>query len=85
MNTILAGAVGGLTTFLIHWFELRKTNNGYNLHSYCDGILAGIVAISGDPHNIPLAVSLVVGLLAGLVLDGFKVLFRKLKIDDVAD
>ena len=47
MNTMLAGASGGLTVFLIHYFRNMGTSNRYSLIMICNGNLAGLVAVTG--------------------------------------
>lgn len=47
MNTMLSGASGGLTVFLIHYWLNRNAKNKYSLVMICNGNLAGLVAITG--------------------------------------
>lgn len=49
MNTMLSGASGGLTVFMIHYYMNRKTNpkSRYSLVMMCNGNLAGLVAVTG--------------------------------------
>jgi Amt family ammonium transporter len=47
MNTMLAGASGGLTVFLIHYYLNLGSNHRFNLDMVCNGNLAGLVAITG--------------------------------------
>jgi Amt family ammonium transporter len=47
MNTMLAGASGGLTVFTLHACIHKNTNNRFSLIQICNGNLAGLVAITG--------------------------------------
>jgi len=47
MNTMLSGASGGLTVFVIHYFMNRGTNSRYSLVMICGGNLAGLVSVTG--------------------------------------
>jgi Amt family ammonium transporter len=47
MNTMLSGASGGITVFVIHYLMNRNTSQRYSLVMICNGNLAGLVAVTG--------------------------------------
>ena len=47
MNTMLSGASGGLTVFIIHYLLNKQSNSRFSLVMICNGNLAGLVAITG--------------------------------------
>lgn len=47
MNTMLSGASGGLTVFLLHYFMSSSADTRYSLVMICNGNLAGLVAVTG--------------------------------------
>lgn len=47
INTMIAGASGAITVFLIHFFGNKNTEARYSLVMICNGNLAGLVAVTG--------------------------------------
>jgi len=84
MNTILSASMGGIfSVFLknriVGTFE---ETNRYDLGAICNGILAGLVAITGPCANVEPWAALIIGGFGGLMLALSTKLLRKLHIDD---
>ncbi len=79
VNTMLAGAAGGLVSALIMWFKFGKPDPSM----MCNGLLAGLVAITAPCAFVGASAAVIIGALAGLfvVLAVFFV-ERTCKIDD---
>lgn len=79
VNTMMAGAVGGLTAMLYMWFKYGKPDPSMT----CNGALAGLVAITAPCAFVNGVSALIIGAIAGiLVCAGVEFIERKLHIDD---
>merc|ERR1719240_548996 len=80
VNTTLSGSGGGITVFF-----LRLRANSYDLSGTCNGILAGLVAISAGCVYVYPSVAIVIGVLGGIAMECGHILIRHLHIDDPLD
>jgi ammonia channel protein AmtB len=80
INTLLAGAAGGVAAMLYVWLisPVRKPDAGMSVN----GILAGLVAVTAPCAFIDPWVAVVVGIVAGIWVCLATVLLEKAKIDD---
>jgi len=84
MNTILAGASGGLTAAICKplIFGNFSRKHRYDVGALCNGLLAGLVAITGCCHSVSPAQSVLIGLIGGLIYSASSRLNKALNIDD---
>ena len=78
VNTTLAAAAGVLAATLLSWILFKKPDLSMGLN----GALAGLVGITACCDCMSNAMSIVVGLVAGLIVVGTISLLDKLHIDD---
>jgi Amt family ammonium transporter len=80
INTLLAGAAGGMAAMVYMWRfgPTRKPDPGLSVN----GILAGLVAITAPCAFVETWAAVVIGLIAGVWVCLAGVLLEKLKIDD---
>jgi len=81
MNTTLAAATGGITTFIVMYVITHR----YDVGALCNGILAGLVSITAPCGNVESGSAILIGLIGGLVFTGSSLLQKKVKIDDPVD
>jgi len=78
-NTMLASAAGGLTAMLYTWWRTGKPDPAM----ICNGLLAGLVAITAPCAFVNSVLAVLIGLIAGaLVVEAVFFIERKLKVDD---
>ncbi len=78
VTTSLAAAAGGLCATLLSWFMFSKPDLSMGLN----GILGGLVGITACCDCMSDWMSIVVGLVAGVLVTGAILLLDKLQIDD---
>jgi Amt family ammonium transporter len=79
VNTMLASATGALTSLLYVWHRHGKPDMGM----FCNGLLGGLVAITGACAFVSPASAALIGLVSALlVVKVGGVLERKLRLDD---
>jgi ammonium transporter, Amt family len=78
-NTMLASAAGSFSSMLYMWMRYGKPD----ISMICNGMLAGLVAITAPCAFVTAPVAVLIGLIAGLLVC-LSVLFvdQKLKVDD---
>jgi len=81
MNTILAGASGGCTVFLLRLVFTRK----YDVCGLCNGILAGLVTITAGCGNMTSSSAILAAFIGGFVYQACSQLLLKFQIDDPLD
>lgn len=78
-NTMVAGAIGGLSAMFYMWAKYGKPDPGMT----CNGALAGLVAITAPCAFVNGISSFIIGLIAGiLVCVSVRIVEDKFKIDD---
>jgi len=79
VNTILAAAFGCLTTMFVMWWKYGKPDPSMT----CNGLLAGLVAITAPCGFVNPTASVIIGLVAGLlVCISVEFVDRVLRVDD---
>jgi len=80
VNTLLAGAAGGLSAMFYMWWigPTKKPDPGLSVN----GLLAGLVAITAPCAFVTPAAAVVIGLIAGVIVCFATFSIEKLRIDD---
>jgi ammonium transporter, Amt family len=78
LNTMLAAAAGGLATAVVVWLKTGKPDVAF----IGNGVLAGLVAITGPCGAVTPVMSLVIGAIGGVIVVFAVAFFDKVKIDD---
>jgi Amt family ammonium transporter len=78
MTTNTAAIAAVLTSTITAWIIIGKPDLGMTVN----GCLAGLVAITGGAQAVSVLSSFIIGLIAGVIVVLFVILFDKLKIDD---
>jgi Amt family ammonium transporter len=85
INTSISASSAAITTFFIHYFLHRGTNNEYSLSALFNGVLAGLVGITASCNNVEPFCAFFIGVMAGFIYFGYTKLFVKCKMDDPID
>jgi len=83
VNTTLAPCVSGLLVFLLR--AAVCSPRLLDVGGFCNGILAGLVAITAGCSNVAPWESILIGLIGGLIYQGASLLLQRLHVDDVVD
>jgi len=83
VNTTLSPCVSGLLVFFLRAKVLSPKL--LDVGGFCNGILAGLVAITAGCANVEPWEAIIIGLVGGLIYQGASMLLRRLKVDDVVD
>jgi Amt family ammonium transporter len=83
VNTTLSPCVSGLLVFFLRAKVLSPKL--LDVGGFCNGILAGLVAITAGCANVEPWEAIIIGLVGGLVYQGASMLLRRLRVDDVVD
>jgi len=83
VNTTLAPCVAGLIVFLLRAKVVPP--KALDVGGFCNGILAGLVAITAGCNAVEPWESVIIGFIGGLLYVGTSMLMCKLKVDDVVD
>ena len=78
VNTFLASAAGGIATMLYTYFSYGKID----ITMVINGILAGLVSITAGCNVVSPIAALIIGFIAGIVVDLAVLFFYRLKVDD---
>ena len=81
VTTTLGAAAGGVTALCIHYGFTKSLDVG----PMCNGILAGLVSITGNCVVIEPWAAALIGAIGAAIYYGFSALLKKLKIDDPLD
>jgi len=84
-NTLICPAAAGLTTFLFKNCITRDYSVKMDIGGVCNGILAGLVTITAGCDNLYPWMTLLVGILGGLVYCTACKVLAACKIDDPLD
>lgn len=82
INTSLSGAVSGLSSLILNKVTSKIP---FNITSLINGILGGMVAITGCSPETPNYIAFIIGIFAGLFTELASKGIKKLKIDDPLD
>merc|ERR1719396_173186 len=83
VNTTLSPCVAGLVVFLLRARVMEPKL--LDVGGFCNGILAGLVAITAGCANVEPYEAIIIGIFAAFVYQGASMLLKKLKVDDVVD
>jgi len=83
VNTTLAPCVAGLVVFFLRAQVIQ--DKFLDVAGFCNGILAGLVAITAGCAFVKPWEAIIIGFIGGLLYQGASMLLCKLKIDDVVD
>jgi Amt family ammonium transporter len=78
VNTFLASAAGGIATMVYTYFTYKKID----ITMVINGILAGLVSITAGCNVVGPGSAIVIGLIAGVLVDVAVLFFDRLKVDD---
>ncbi len=78
VNTFLASAAGGVSTMVYTYFKYGKID----IAMVINGVLAGLVSITAGCNIVHPIFALIIGLIAGVLVDEAVKLIDRLKIDD---
>lgn len=80
INTLLAGAAGGMSAMLYMWWfsETKKPDPGLSVN----GVLAGLVAITAPCAFVSTSAAVVIGLISGVIVCLATFALEKMHIDD---
>lgn len=78
VNTFLASAAGGIATMVYTYFTYGKID----ITMVINGILAGLVSITAGCNVVGPVSAIIIGLIAGVLVDVAVLLFDRLKVDD---
>jgi len=81
VTTTLGAAAGGISALTIHYSLTKHLDVG----PMCNGILAGLVSVTGNCVVVEPWAAAVIGAIGAAVYYGFSALIKKLKIDDPLD
>ncbi|MEL6892223.1 MAG: ammonium transporter, partial [Actinomycetota bacterium] len=79
LNTILAATAGGLATTAVIWLKTGKPDVAF----IGNGVLAGLVAITGPCGAVTPVMSVIIGAVGGVIVVFSVLMFDKIKIDDM--
>lgn len=77
-NTFLASAAGGIATMLYTFMRYKKVD----ITMVINGVLAGLVAITAGCNVVSPDSALIIGFIAGTIVDIAVVVVDKMKVDD---
>ena len=78
VNTFLASAAGGISTMAYTYFSYGKID----ITMVINGVLAGLVSITAGCNVVSPVSAIIIGLIAGVLVDGAVMFVDKLKVDD---
>ena len=78
VNTFLASASGGIATMIYTYFTYSKID----ITMVINGVLAGLVSITAGCNVVGPTSAIIIGTIAGVLVDVAVVFFDKIKVDD---
>ncbi|KAM3137819.1 hypothetical protein pb186bvf_010062 [Paramecium bursaria] len=78
LNTLIAGATGGLFSFIIRYFRDEQTS----LVALSKGVIAGLVAVSAQANDIEGWTAFIYGLFAAIIYNVLAAAIPKYHVDD---
>ena len=84
MNTILSGTCGGLSASIAKPLVMQtfSSRRRYDVSALCNGLLAGLVAITGACDRVDPWAAIVIGIIGGIVYSGACKLCDVMTVDD---
>lgn len=82
MNTTISGSSCALITLLLNYLENRKTTNRFSIPEFCNGLLAGLVAVTSSCNQIEPWAAFIIGIIGSVIYFNVRKLFLRFKIDD---
>jgi ammonium transporter len=79
VNTVLAGAFGGLAALGLTWWRDQRVD----VPTIMNGSLAGLVGITASANIVSTMGAVAIGAIAGVVMYGVTLLLARLEVDDV--
>mmetsp|Transcript_44423 Transcript_44423/g.95381 ORF Transcript_44423/g.95381 Transcript_44423/m.95381 type:complete len:463 (+) Transcript_44423:82-1470(+) len=83
VNTTIAPCIAGLTVFLVKIFVMPP--KALDVGAFCNGILAGLVSITGPCAVVKTWEAVLIGFIGGCFYLGASFALQKAKVDDVVD
>lgn len=80
-NTLISGAAGAIVAFAIHYFS----DNEFSLVHLSNGLLTGLVAVTGAADDITTWAALIFGIFGGLTYAVIAKVLISVRIDDPID
>ena len=77
-NTFLASAMGGISTMVYTMLKYKKVD----ITMVINGVLAGLVAITASCNVVSANSAIIIGLVAGILVDYAVLIIDRMKIDD---
>lgn len=77
-NTFLASVAGGISTMVYTYFKYGQID----ITMAINGVLAGLVAITAGCNVVDTGSAIIIGLIAGVLVDVAVIFFDKIRIDD---
>lgn len=78
VNTFLASASGGIATMIYTYFTYSKID----ITMVINGVLAGLVSVTAGCNVVGPTSAIIIGAIAGVLVDVAVVFFDKIKVDD---
>ena len=78
VNTFLASAAGGIATMVYTYITYKQID----ITMVINGILAGLVSITAGCNSVGPGAAILIGLIAGVLVDVAVLFFDRLKVDD---
>lgn len=95
MNSIIASASSGLYICLANQYaniienqaKINKTQlrMRFNVHTLCNGVLAGLISVTASANNINLWSAATIGLIGSMIYTSTRKLAMRFEIDDPLD
>ena len=82
MNVSISPAIAALTSFCIIYIFKRNTGEEFSLITVCNGLLSGLIAVSGSPGTISSWAALIIGFLSGFIYCFYSWATKRINIDD---
>uniref|UniRef100_A0A7S3CR55 Ammonium transporter AmtB-like domain-containing protein n=1 Tax=Strombidium rassoulzadegani TaxID=1082188 RepID=A0A7S3CR55_9SPIT len=84
VNTVISPAIGGLTTFFFKKYIVRGDllKIRYDFMGLCNGVLAGLVAITASCDSVEPWAAIIIGVLSSFVYSFSVKILESLEIDD---
>lgn len=85
MNTMISGSVSSLVVFYLHPLLLRANRKKFhdqNPVNLVNGLLSGLISITGSANNVANEGAFAIGIIGALVFMIASFLWHKLRIDD---